>query len=58
MSYMQPGNPAKRLRLFMAVVLVVSLAFTWKLVEFQVVRAAEIKSTIQLSSEGLGQVVA
>ena len=42
MSYMQPGNPAKRLRLFMAVVLVVALAFTWKLVEFQVVRAAEI----------------
>ena len=42
MSYMQPGNPAKRLRLFMAVVMVVVLAFTWKLVEFQVVRAAEI----------------
>lgn len=42
MNYMQPGNPAKRLRAFMAIVLVVVLAFTWKLVEFQVVRADEI----------------
>jgi cell division protein FtsI (penicillin-binding protein 3) len=42
MSYMQPGNPAKRLRAFMAIVMVVVLAFTWKLVEFQVVRADEI----------------
>ena len=42
MNYMQPGNPAKRLRAFMAIVMVVVLAFTWKLVEFQVVRADEI----------------
>jgi cell division protein FtsI (penicillin-binding protein 3) len=42
MSYMQPGDSSKRLRLFTAFLVVATLAFGWKLVEFQVVRAAEI----------------
>ena len=42
MSFMQPGDTSKRIRIFTAILVVVSLAFTWKLVEFQVVRAAEI----------------
>ncbi|NDH65532.1 MAG: penicillin-binding protein 2 [Microbacteriaceae bacterium] len=42
MSYMQPGDTSKRIRIFTAILVVVSLVFTWKLVEFQVVRAAEI----------------
>ncbi len=42
MSYMQPGDTSKRIRIFTALLVVVSLVFTWKLVEFQVVRAADI----------------
>jgi cell division protein FtsI (penicillin-binding protein 3) len=42
MSFMQPGDTSKRIRIFTAILVVVSLAFTWKLVEFQVVRAADI----------------
>ena len=44
MRYMEPGNPNKRLRLFAALMLVVVGAFTWKLVEFQVVRAGDINA--------------
>ncbi len=42
MSYMQPGDASKRIRLFTALIVVVALAFTWKLFEFQVVKADEI----------------
>ena len=42
MSYMQPGDSNKRLRLFVMFLVVVCVAFCWKLVEFQVVRADEI----------------
>ncbi|MFM5903733.1 MAG: peptidoglycan D,D-transpeptidase FtsI family protein [Microbacteriaceae bacterium] len=42
MSYMQPGDSSKRIRLFTAFLVVATIAFGWKLVEFQVVRAAEI----------------
>jgi len=42
MSYMQPGDTSKRIRIFTALLVVVSLVFTWKLVEFQLVRAADI----------------
>jgi cell division protein FtsI (penicillin-binding protein 3) len=42
MSFMQPGDTSKRIRFFTVILVVVSLVFTWKLVEFQVVRAADI----------------
>jgi len=41
---MEPGNPSKRLRLYAALLLVVVVAFTWKLVEFQIVRSGEINA--------------
>lgn len=44
MRYMEPGNPSKRLRLYAALLLVVVVAFTWKLVEFQIVRSGEINA--------------
>jgi len=42
MSYMQPGDASKRIRLFTALIAIAALAFTWKLFEFQVVKADEI----------------
>jgi cell division protein FtsI (penicillin-binding protein 3) len=39
---MQPGDASKRIRLFTALIAIAALAFTWKLFEFQVVKADEI----------------
>ena len=42
MRYMQPGNPAKRLRLFTISIAVIGLLFIGRLVEVQIIKAGEI----------------
>ena len=44
MRYQRPGNPAKRIRYFALFLVVVFCAFTWKLFEFQVVKADSINA--------------
>ena len=42
MRFLQPGNPAKRLQLFVIAVLVVAVLFIGRLVEVQIIKASEI----------------
>lgn len=51
MTYMEPGNPIKRLRLFFVGVVVLSIIFSFKLVEYQFVRADEINKVSLASRE-------
>ena len=44
MRYQPPGNPAKRIKYFAFFLVVVFCAFTWKLFEFQVVKAESINA--------------
>lgn len=42
MRYMQPGNPAKRLRLFTLTIVVIALLFIGRLIQVQIIQAADI----------------
>lgn len=42
MRYLQPGNPAKRLRLFIVAVVLIAVFFIGRLIEVQIFRASEI----------------
>ena len=42
MRFLQPGNPAKRLQLFVIAVLIVAVLFIGRLVEVQIIKASEI----------------
>jgi len=44
MRYQPPGNPAKRIRYFAFFLVLVLCAFSWKLIEFQVVKAESINA--------------
>ncbi len=39
MSYLQPGDPAKRLRLFILAIVVIALLFIGRLVQVQIIQA-------------------
>ncbi len=56
MSFMQPGNPNKRLRFFAAFVVVLGLVFTGRLIQIQIFQAPEINK-VSLSSRSVTQVV-
>ena len=42
MSYLQPGDPAKRLRLFTLAIVVIALLFIGRLVQVQIIQAESI----------------
>ncbi len=56
MSFMQPGNPNKRLRFFATVIVVLGLIFVGRLVQIQIFQAGEINK-ISLASRSVTQVV-
>ena len=56
MSFMQPGNPNKRLRLFSVLLLVVGLIFSGRLVEVQIIRAGDINK-VSLASRSVSHTV-
>ena len=56
MSFMQPGNPNKRLRFFSTVIVILGLIFSGRLIEIQIFRAGEINK-VSLASRSVTQVV-
>lgn len=56
MTFMQPGNPNKRLRFFATVITVLGLLFVGRLVQIQVFQAGEINQ-ISLANRSVTQVV-
>ena len=56
MSFMQPGNPNKRLRFFAAIVVIFGLIFAGRLVQIQIFQSADINK-VSLASRSVTQVV-
>ena len=56
MSFMQPGNPNKRLRFFATVIVVLGLIFVGRLVQIQIFQAGDINK-VSLASRSVTQVV-
>ena len=56
MSFMEPGDPNKRLRFFTAVIAVLGLIFAGRLVQIQIFQAGDINK-VSLASREVTQVV-
>ena len=52
MRYMQPGNPARRLQLFAIAIVVIAILFIGRLVQVQIIQAADINK-MSLSSRSV-----